>query len=55
MPRSRAWWRILDTPTHTAIPGTCTRCGGRAWHGQYRWWHQTGCVDRRPGAEFVPD
>lgn len=54
-------WRALDAPfTQRAewqpIPGTCSRCGARAWLGETKWWHTNGrtCPSRRP-AEFLPD
>jgi hypothetical protein len=54
-------WRTLDAPFRTRaewhpVPGTCSRCGGRAWLGETKWWHVKGhCPARGPGAEFLPD
>ena len=60
--------RALDAPfTPPAdwdpIPGTCSRCGGRAWLGETRWWHDgptcrarpTGRITQPVPAEFIPD
>jgi hypothetical protein len=54
-------WRTLDAPflpreEWHPIAGTCSRCGGRAWLGETRWWHVQGhCPSRGPEAEFLPD
>lgn len=54
-------WRSLDAPFTVRsewqpIPGTCSRCGARAWLGVTKWWHADGktCPSRKP-AEFLPD
>ncbi|MEU8920314.1 hypothetical protein AB0D10_05160 [Kitasatospora sp. NPDC048545] len=60
--------RALDAPftlpaAWTPIPGTCSRCGARAWLGEQRWWHQGPTCRARPTnrvtapvtAEFIPD
>jgi hypothetical protein len=61
-------WRALDAPfadpaEWEPTPGTCSRCGRRAWLGERRWWHDgPTCRARRVDhitapvpAEFVPD
>lgn len=59
--RTQAEWRALDAPfallgDWDPIPGTCSRCGARAWLGETRWWHDgTACPSRGRRAEFVPE
>jgi hypothetical protein len=57
--------RALDAPfaqpaEWKPIPGTCSRCGQRAWLGERRWWHQgptcrPASTIRPVPAEFIPD
>lgn len=54
-------WRSLDAPftlrdDWDPIPGTCSRCGAKAWLGITKWWHDDGkvCPSRKP-ADFLPD
>jgi len=61
-------WRAVDAPFTTPdewdpIPGTCSRCGRRAFLGETRSWHDgPPCRARRTDkltqpvpAEFIPD
>ena len=53
--------RALDAPfalpdDWDPIPSTCSRCGGDAWLGETKWWHdKETCAGRGPTAEFQPD
>jgi len=48
---------FLTPVDFTPIPGTCSRCGGPAWLGERRWWHDDEPCRARYGqtAEFLPD
>lgn len=52
--------RSLDAPFSVPdewdpIPGHCSRCGGRAYLGETRWWHEgPACPARGRTAEFIP-
>lgn len=59
--RTLTEWHAVDAPftplnDWDPIPGHCSRCGGRAWLGQTRWWHDGPvCPSRGMPAEFLPD
>jgi hypothetical protein len=59
--RTLAEWHAIDAPfiplgDWDPIPGTCSRCGERAWLGETRWWHVLQpCPSRGRPADFVPD
>lgn len=58
--RTAAEWRSVDAPFRQGgwqpIPGRCSRCGGRAWRGETRWWHVgPPCPARGRAADFLPD
>ena len=59
--RTLTEWHSLDAPFTVLpdwdpIPGTCSRCNGRAWLGESRWWHDgQPCPARGRIADFLPD